>query len=250
MRVDLNADMGESFGMYKLGHDEEFMQYITSANIACGFHAGDYSVMKRTVQLAKQAGVQVGAHPGLPDLQGFGRREMKLSPEEVYDIIIYQTGALKAFVEASGMRLHHIKPHGSLYGMAHRMEDIAKAICQAAKDIDPDIYVYIMKKGIIAQIAGEMGVKTVYELYSDLNYDAEGNLVITRAHDTHAPDAVASRVRRMIVDQKVVALDGSDLDIEGESVCVHCDTPGAFDIVKAVRDVLVTAGCELASPAI
>jgi 5-oxoprolinase (ATP-hydrolysing) subunit A len=250
MRVDLNADMGESFGMYKLGHDEEFMQYITSANIACGFHAGDYSVMKRTVQLAKQAGVQVGAHPGLPDLQGFGRREMKLSPEEVYDIIIYQTGALKAFVEASGMRLHHIKPHGSLYGMAHRMEDIAKAICQAAKDIDPDIYVYIMKKGIIAQIAGEMGVKTVYELYSDLNYDAEGNLVITRAHDTHAPDAVASRVRRMIVDQKVVALDGSDLDIEGESVCVHCDTPGAFDIVKAVRDVLVTAGCELASPTI
>jgi 5-oxoprolinase (ATP-hydrolysing) subunit A len=250
MRVDLNADMGESFGMYTLGHDEEFMQYITSANIACGFHAGDYSVMKRTVQLAKGAGVQVGAHPGLPDLQGFGRREMKLSPEEVYEIIIYQAGALKAFVEASGMRLHHIKPHGSLYGMAHRLEDVARAICRAAKDIDPDIYVYIMKKGIIAEIAAEMGVKTIYELYSDLNYDAEGNLVITRAHDAHAPDDVASRVRRMIVDRKVVALDGSDLDIEGESVCVHCDTPGAIDIVKAVRDMLVAAGCELASPAI
>jgi UPF0271 protein len=250
MRVDLNADMGESFGIYTLGHDEEFMQYITSANIACGFHAGDYSVMKRTVQLAKGAGVEVGAHPGLPDLQGFGRREMKLSPEEVYDIIIYQVGALKAFVEASGMRLHHLKPHGSLYGMAHHMDAVARAICQAAKDIDPDIYLYIMKKGVIAPIAADMGVKTIYELYSDLNYDAEGNLVITRAHDAHAPGKVASRVRRMIFDKKVVALDGSDLDIEGESVCVHCDTPGAFDIVKAVRDALVAAGCELASPAI
>jgi UPF0271 protein len=250
MRVDLNADMGESFGMYQLGQDEDFMQYITSANIACGFHAGDYSVMKRTVQLAKQAGVQVGAHPGLPDLQGFGRREMKLSPDEVYDIIVYQAGALKAFVEASGLRLHHVKPHGSLYGMAHRMQEIAGAICQAVKDIDPDIYLYIMKKGVIAPIAGEMGVKTVYELYSDLSYDAEGNLVITRAHDAHAPADVASRVQRMVIDRKVIALDGSDLDIEGQSICVHCDTPGAIDIVKAVRDTLVKAGCELASPAI
>jgi UPF0271 protein len=242
--------MGESFGMYTLGDDEAFMQYITSANIACGFHAGDYSVMKRTVQLAKQNGVQVGAHPGLPDLQGFGRREMKLSPEEIYDIIIYQVGALKAFVEASGMRLHHVKPHGSLYGMAHRTEAVARAICQAAKDIDSDIYMYIMKKGVIAPIAAELGVKTIYEIYSDLNYDAEGNLVITRAHDAHAPGDVASRVRRMIFDKKVVALDGSDLDIEGESVCVHCDTPGAIDIVKAVRDALVAAGCALASPVI
>lgn len=250
MRVDLNADMGESFGMYKLGQDEEFMPYITSANIACGFHAGDYTVMKQTVQFAKEAGVQVGAHPGLPDLQGFGRREMKLTPEEVYDIVMYQTGALKAFTEAAGLRLHHVKPHGSLYGMAHRMDEVARAICQAVKDIDPEIYLYIMKKGVIASIAGEMGVKTVYELYSDLGYDADGNLVITRAHDAHEPDDVASRVRKMVVDNKVTALDGSKIDIEGESVCVHCDTPGAFDIVKAVRDALVGAGCELASPAL
>jgi UPF0271 protein len=250
MRVDINADMGESFGMYTLGQDEDFMRYITSANVACGFHAGDYSVMKRTVKFAKAAGVQVGAHPGLPDLQGFGRREMKLSPEEVYDIVMYQAGALKTFVEAAGLRLHHIKPHGSLYGMAHRMEAVARAICQAVKDIDPDIHLYIMKRGVIAPMAEEMGVKTVYELYSDLSYDAEGNLVITRAHDVHSPSDVASRVRRMVVDKKVIAQDGSDLDIEGESVCVHCDTPGAFDIVKAVRDALVAAGCELASPAV
>jgi UPF0271 protein len=250
MKVDLNADMGESFGMYKLGHDEEFMEYITSANVACGFHAGDYSVMNNTVKLAKKFNVQVGAHPGLPDLQGFGRREMKLSPEEVYDIVVYQVGALKAFTEAAGLRLHHVKPHGSLYGMAHRMDDVARAICQAVKDIDSNMYLYIMKKGVIAPLAESMGLKSVYELYSDLGYDAEGNLVITRAHDAHEPDPVAERVRRMVIDNKVISLDGTEVTIEGNSVCVHCDTPGAFDIVKAVRAALEKAGCDLTSPEI
>ncbi|CAB1065915.1 Lactam utilization protein LamB [Olavius sp. associated proteobacterium Delta 1] len=247
-KVDLNADMGESFGMYKLGHDEEFMEYITSANVACGFHAGDYSVMNITVKLAKKYNVQVGAHPGLPDLQGFGRREMKLTAEEVYDIVVYQVGALKAFAEAAGVRLHHVKPHGSLYGMAHRMEDVAQAICQAVKDIDSNMYLYIMKKGVIAPMAESMGLKSVYELYSDLGYDAQGNLVITRAHDAHEPDPVAERVRRMVIDNKVKAMDGTEVSIEGNSVCVHCDTPGAFDIVKAVRAALEKAGCDLASP--
>jgi UPF0271 protein len=248
MKVDLNADMGESFGMYKLGNDEEFMQYITSANVACGFHAGDYSTMKHTVQLAKKFDVQVGAHPGLPDLQGFGRREMKLTPEEVYDVIVYQVGALKAFTEASGLRLHHVKPHGSLYGMAHRMEDVAKAICQAVKDIDSDMYVYLMKKGVFAPIAESMGLKTVYELYSDLGYDGEGNLVITRAHDAHEPAQVATRVQQMVINKKVTAMDGTEISIEGNSVCVHCDTPGAIDIVKTVRSTLEDAGCDLESP--
>lgn len=250
MKIDLNADMGESFGMYKLGYDEEFMQYITSANVACGFHAGDYSVMRHTVQLAKKFDVQVGAHPGLPDLQGFGRREMKLTPDEVYDVVVYQVGALKAFTEAAGLRMHHVKPHGSLYGMAHRMEEVAKAICQAVKDIDPEMYLYIMKRGVIAPIAESMGLRAVYELYSDLGYDAQGNLVITRAHDAHEPDHVAARVKRMVIDNKVAALDGTQVTIEGDSVCVHCDTPGAFDIVKAVRTALEDAGCDLAPPAL
>jgi 5-oxoprolinase (ATP-hydrolysing) subunit A len=248
MKVDLNADMGESFGMYKLGNDEAFMKYITSANVACGFHAGDYSVMKHTVQLAKSFKVQVGAHPGLPDLQGFGRREMKLTPEEVYDIVVYQVGALKAFTEAAGLRLHHVKPHGSLYGMAHRMEEVARAICQAVKDIDTNMYLYVMKKGVIAPLAQSMGLKTVYEIYSDLGYDSEGNLIITRAHDAHEPDHVAARVKRMVVENKVTAMDGTEIDIEGNSVCVHCDTPGAFDIVKAVRAGLEAASCDLAAP--
>jgi len=248
LKVDLNADMGESFGMYKLGHDEEFMKYITSANIACGFHAGDYSTMKHTVQLAKKFGVQVGAHPGLPDLQGFGRREMKLTPEEVYDIVVYQVGALKAFTEASGLKLHHVKPHGSLYGMAHRLEDVAKAICQAVKDIDLNMYLYIMKHGVIASIAEKMGLKTIYELYSDLGYDGAGNLVITRAHDAHEADQVATRVKEMVINKKVTAMDGTEISIEGSSVCVHCDTPGAIDIVKSVRTALEEAGCDLVSP--
>ncbi|MDA3915787.1 MAG: LamB/YcsF family protein [Deltaproteobacteria bacterium] len=248
MKVDLNADMGESFGMYKLGHDEEFMKYITSANVACGFHAGDSSVMKKTVELAKKFNVQVGAHPGLPDLQGFGRREMKLTVEEIYDIVVYQVGALKGFTDAAGLQLHHVKPHGSLYGMAHRMEDVAQAICQAIKDIDMNMYIYIMKKGVISSIAESMGIKTVYELYSDLGYDAEGNLVITRAHDTHDSRSVTDRVKKMVIDHKVTALDGTEITIEGDSVCVHCDTPGAIDIVKAVRSVLEDADCEVTSP--
>ena len=248
MQVDLNADMGESFGMYKLGHDEEFMKYITSANVACGFHAGDYSVMRHTVQIAKKFGVQVGAHPGLPDLQGFGRREMKLTCEEIYDIVVYQVGALKAFTEAAGLRLHHVKPHGSLYGMAHQMEEIARMTCQAVKDIDADMYLYVMKKGLIGPIAESMGLRTTYELYSDLEYDSEGNLVITRAHDAYEPDQVAARVKRMVIDKKVTAMDGTEIDIEGNSVCVHCDTPGAFEIVRAVRATIKDAGYDLASP--
>ena len=249
MKVDLNADMGESFGMYKLGYDEAFMEYITSANVACGFHAGDYSVMKHTVQLAKKFNVRIGAHPGLPDLQGFGRREMKLTPEEVYDIVVYQIGALKGFTEAAGVRMHHVKPHGSLYGMAHRMEDVARAICQAVKDVDSDMYLYIMEKGVIAPIAESMGLETVYELYSDLGYDADGNLFITRAHDVHKPDQVAARVKRMVIDKIVTAIDGTEIAIEGNSVCVHCDTPGSIDIVKSVRAALEKAGCDLVSPA-
>jgi 5-oxoprolinase (ATP-hydrolysing) subunit A len=248
MRIDLNADMGESFGAYKLGRDDEFMEYITSANVACGFHAGDSTVMHKTVGLAHRFGVAVGAHPGLPDLKGFGRRPMALDPEEVYTDMVYQIGALQAFCQARGVKLHHVKPHGSLYGMAHRTEAVAEAVCRAVKDIDPDCYLYIMKKGVIASIADRMGLKAVYELYSDLSYDPEGNLVITRAHDAHDPLQVAERVKRMVIDGKVKATDGSDIDIEGGSVCVHGDTPGAFEIVQAVRRSLEEAGVELIAP--
>lgn len=250
MQIDLNADMGESFGMYKLGNDEEFMQYITAANVACGFHAGDPTVMKKTVGFARRFGVQVGAHPGLPDLQGFGRREMNVTPDEVYCDVLYQIGALKAFVEASGLRLHHVKPHGSLYGMAHRREEIARAVCQALKDADPTLYLYVMKKGVIADVARAMAIRTVFELYADLGYDSEGNLVITREHGAHDPAQVAQRVLRMVRDRKVVAENGDEISIEGTSVCVHADTPGALAIVSAVRQTLQESGVVVAAPAL
>ena len=164
--------------------------------------------MRQTVGFAKRDGVQVGAHPGLPDLQGFGRREMNLTVDEVYDIVVYQVGALKAFVEAAGLRLHHVKPHGSLYGMAHRREEIAQALCRAVRDIDPRLYLYIMKKGVIGGVAAEMGLRCVYELYADLGYDSQGNLVITRQHEAHTPEDVAARVVRMVREGRVNAVDG------------------------------------------
>lgn len=248
MQIDLNADMGESFGMYKLGSDEEFMQYITAANVACGFHAGDPTVMKKTVGYAARFGVHVGAHPGLPDLQGFGRREMNLSPDEVYCDVLYQIGALKAFVEANGQRLHHVKPHGTLYGMVHRREDVARAVCQALKDVDPKLYLYIMKKGVIAGIAESMGIRPVFELYADLGYDSEGNLVITREHGAHDPAHVAERVLGMVKDGKVKTESGEEIAIEGSSVCVHGDTPGALAIVQAVRQALENNGIVVVAP--
>jgi UPF0271 protein len=248
VKIDLNADMGESFGMYPMGNDDAFMKYISSANVACGFHAGDSSVMRKTVGLARRDGVQVGAHPGLPDLQGFGRREMNLTAEEVYDIVVYQVGALKAFVEAAGMKLHHVKPHGSLYGMAHRREEIAQAFCRAVKDIDPRLYLYIMKKGLIGEVARTMGLRCVFELYADLGYDAQGNLVITRQHEAQTASEVTARVVRMVKEGQVRTIDGGDIAIEGNSVCVHSDTPGSVEIVRAVRQGLEEAGFQVASP--
>lgn len=250
MQIDLNADMGESFGMYQMGNDTEFMKYITSANVACGFHAGDSTVMKNTVALAKDYGVQVGAHPGLPDLQGFGRREMKMTPDEVYCDVMYQVGALKAFVEALGMRLHHVKPHGSLYGMAHRSEEVAQSVCRAIRDIDPSLYFYIMKNGIAGKVAESMGLRAVYELYADLGYDAQGNLVITRVHEAADPQKGAARVVKMVTEGKVQSVEGTEISIQGNSVCCHADTPGAVEMVKAVRKGLEQAGCTLGSPAL
>jgi len=248
MNIDFNADMGESFGMYVMGDDRGFMQYITSANVACAFHAGDPTVMKKTVALAKEFGVQVGAHPGLPDLQGFGRREMNLSMEEIHDDMVYQVGALKAFVEAAGLRLHHVKPHGSLYGMAMRREDVAESICQAVLDVDKDLYLYIMKKGVAGGVAEAMGIRVVYELYADLDYDGEGNLVITRHHDVRDPDEIAAKVVRMVRDGKVFTTEGKEISIEGSSVCLHSDTANASKIVAAVRRELENAGYTVAAP--
>jgi UPF0271 protein len=247
-QIDINSDMGEGFGLYKVGDDAKIMEYITTANVACGFHAGDSSVMRQTVALAKKNGVAVGAHPGFPDLQGFGRREIKMTSQEIKDIMTYQIGALQAFVEASGMKLHHVKPHGVLYGMAVRDENIFRPIGEAILETDPNLYLYIMKHGVVPKMAEQMGVKVVYEFFADLDYDGQGNLVISRTHKEADPKPTVDRCLRMFKDGKVRTLDGTDIDIQGTSICVHSDTPGAPDTLKELRRALSQEGYEIKSP--
>ena len=231
--VMINCDMGESFGLYKMGDDEAIMPLITVANVACGFHASDFNHMHKTVQNAKKCGVKVGAHPSLPDLQGFGRREMKISREELTNCIIYQVGALKGFLEAEGMTLHHLKPHGSLYGMAARMEHIAHAVCDAA-----DVF-KVPLMGMIntlhEKIYTERGHRMIAEFYVDLDYSDEGGLIITREHDAKDPKDAAEKAVRAIKEGKVRSVGGKDIAVRADTICVHSDTPNAVEITQAVR---------------
>jgi len=232
----LNCDMGEGFGLYRLGDDEALMPLISVANVACGFHASDFNHMRRTVQLAKQHGVKVGAHPSLPDLQGFGRREMKIGREELANCLIYQIGALKGFLDAEGMTLHHIKPHGSLYGMAARMEDIAHAICDVA-----DVFrvpLFGMVGTLHESIYPARGHRFVPEYYADLEYTDAGGLIITREHPPVDAARAAARCVRAIQQGLTESVGGKDVKVGSETICVHSDTPNAVDVTRAVRDAV------------
>lgn len=233
MQVSLNCDMGEGFGLYRLGDDEGMMPVIDVANVACGFHGSDPDHMRRTVQLAKRHGVRVGAHPSLPDLQGFGRREMKMGREEMANCILYQVGALMGFLRAEGMELNHIKPHGSLYGMAGRIEDIAHAVCDVA-----DIYrvpLFGMTGTLHERIYAERGHRFVPEYYCDLDYAPGGTLIVTREHDAKDAALMAERCQRAVRDRVGTANDGSSFPTRVETICVHSDTPNAIEIARAVR---------------
>lgn len=236
MTVDINCDMGESFGLYKMGDDEGMMPVISVANVACGFHASDPTVMAKTVSLAKKHGVKVGAHPSLPDLQGFGRREMKMDPAELTNSIIYQVGALKAFLDAKGMPLNHIKPHGSLYGMAARYDDVANAVCDAIELFG--VPLYGMSGTLHEEVSKARGVSFVAEFYADLDYDQNGSLIITREHEAVDPGRAAARVVRALKEGKVKSVQGPDVSLRTDIVCVHSDTPGAVNVAKAVRAAL------------
>jgi 5-oxoprolinase (ATP-hydrolysing) subunit A len=232
----INCDMGEAFGLYKLGDDAGIMPMIDIANIACGFHASDFNHMRATVRLAKKHGVKVGAHPSLPDLQGFGRREMKIGREELANCIIYQVGALKGFLEAEGMTLNHIKPHGSLYGMAARMEEMAHAVCDAT-----DVFKVPLLGTINTHhetIYPARGHKFIAEFYTDLDYNDDGGLIITRKH--HAVDSklAAERTVRAIKEGKVKTTGNKDVAVRADSICIHSDTPNAVDIARAVREAV------------
>jgi UPF0271 protein len=232
----VNSDMGESFGLHSFGNDEVLMPLIDVANVACGFHSGDPGAMDATVYLAKQHNVLVGAHPGLPDLVGFGRREMKLTPDEVESIIRYQVGALVGFLEKYSLPLNHIKPHGSLYGMLARDEELMLGAVKVAKTYDVPLF------GIAGsahqRVAEREGVRFMGELYVDLNYNADGGLIILRRPEHTDPEKAAERVRRVLKDGIVLADDGTELSIPFESVCVHSDTPNAPEVARAVRQAL------------
>jgi UPF0271 protein len=232
----INCDMGEAFGLYRMGDDEAIMPLITAANVACGFHASDFNHMRKTVRLAKRHSVKVGAHPSLPDLQGFGRREMKMSRDELANCIIYQVGALQGFLEAEGMPLSHIKPHGALYGMAARSEEVAHAVADAA-----DVF-KVPLMGMIntnhERVYMARGHTLIAEFYTDLDYADDGSLMITREHEAKDPQDAADRSVRAIREGKVKSVGGKDVAVRADAICVHSDTPNAVSIAKAVRDAV------------
>ena len=232
----INCDMGEAFGIWRLGDDAGLMPLIDLANVACGFHASDFNHMRATVRLARAHGVKVGAHPSLPDLQGFGRREMKIGREEMANCIIYQVGALAGFLQAEGMVLNHIKPHGSLYGMAARFDDIAQAVADAADVFGVPLFGMI--NTLPEQVYPARGHRFISEFYADLDYTDEGGLIITREHGPKDPDTAAERCLRALASGKVASVNGRDVAVRADTICVHSDTPNAVAIAAAVRRAL------------
>lgn len=232
--IDLNCDMGESFGMYKIGNDSEVIKNITSANIACGFHASDPSVMNRTVKLAEAAGVHIGAHPGFPDLQGFGRRSLNVSPSEIKDMIIYQLGALDGFCRTHNTKLCHIKPHGALYNMAVKDKDIAEAIVQAIAEFNPELKMLAPYGSHMTDAAEKMGISYACEVFADRAYEDDGSLVSRNRPDSMITDSdeAVNRVMRMITENKVTSVTGKDIFIKADSVCVHGDGEKALLFIQ------------------
>ena len=250
--IDLNCDMGESFGAYTLGLDEEVIKYITSANIACGYHAGDPLVMEHTVSLAKNLGVSVGAHPGFPDLMGFGRRNIDATLPEIKGYVTYQIGALQAFAKTQGARVEHVKPHGALYLMAVEDERISEAIVEAIKGVDKDL-IFVALAGAkgekMTKIGERIGLRVAYEAFPDRAYTPEGTLVSRRQPGAviKDPDIVAQRALMMAKEGKVVAIDGKEITLQPQTLCVHGDTPGAVNLVKKIRQTLTEEGVEVVS---
>ncbi len=249
--MDLNCDMGESYGRYKLGLDEDVIKYVTSANVACGWHAGDPMVMNRTVKMAAEHGVGVGAHPGYPDRLGFGRRDMNCTLEEIRNYVVYQVGALQAFCRVYQTRLRHVKPHGSLYLTAVRDAEVARAIAEAVASIDPDLVLVTLagKRGeeVMAQIGKEVGIRVVFEAFPDRAYGSDGTLVSRREPGAviRDPEVVSDRALKMAREGKVVTIDGAEISLRAETLCVHGDTPGAINLVKAIREKLTVNGIEV-----
>ena len=242
--LDLNCDMGEGFGAWKMGDDDALLDYVSSANIACGYHAGDPATMHRTVERALQKGVAVGAHPSFPDLQGFGRRPMRVSAEEAYDLVLYQVGALAAFVVACGGRLAHVKPHGALYNIAAKEAALAQAIAHAVKDFDPRLVLFGLAGSELIRAGEKVGLTTASEVFADRTYQADGSLTSRAQPDAmvHDPDDALAQVRRMLSEGRVRSQQGSDVMVRADTLCIHGDEPGAVIFAKCIRQALEADG--------
>ena len=244
-KIDINCDMGESFGMYKMGLDEEVIKHVSSASIACGFHAGDPMWMRHTVKLAEDNGVAVGAHPSFPDLVGFGRRNMSVEPEEAKADLVYQIGALQAFT--SDKRLQHVKPHGAMYNQAVNDEALARAICGALLETDRELALLALSGSQWVAIAQDMGLRVAREVFADRALNADGTLVPRSAPGSvlHDVGEVADRSVQMVVKGVSTAITGEEIKVEADSICIHGDTPGAVEMVMAVRQRLENGGVEI-----
>jgi UPF0271 protein len=245
LSVDLNADLGEG-----AGHDEDILEFVSSANIACGFHAGDPTSIFTSIRLAHELDVAVGAHPSFPDRANFGRSEMTLPPEEIFSILSYQLGAFQALAHAAGAEVQHVKAHGALYNMAARDRSLAEVIVNAVFAFDPKLILFVPSGGVFERAAKERGLQTAREVFADRNYMADGSLVSRSSPDAFVRDPVeaAERVIRMLREQKVRAIDGSDVPVAAETICVHGDNPEAVEFVQKLRDRLTAEEVMIAAP--
>jgi 5-oxoprolinase (ATP-hydrolysing) subunit A len=247
--IDLNCDMGESYGAWKMGADAQVMPYITSANIACGFHGGDPATIRQTVRLAVDHGVAIGAHPSLPDLQGFGRRVMKISPQDMYDLVVYQAGAVEAFARAAGAKLHHVKCHGALYNMAANDAALSDAMARAAKDLG-GVMLYALSNSKMMETAKSRGIPVAGEVFADRGYSDDGTLAPRDRPGGMVEDAgeAVARALAMIEQGYVTALSGKRVPVSADTLCLHGDQPGAVAFAKAIRKAFIDKGIGVAAP--
>ncbi|OFW76921.1 MAG: lactam utilization protein LamB [Alicyclobacillus sp. RIFOXYA1_FULL_53_8] len=243
-RVDVNADLGESYGVYRIGNDDEMLNYVSSVNIACGFHAGDAGVMNRTVRAAVDRNVAIGAHPGFPDLIGFGRRDIHASPSEVYDMVVYQIGALQAFVSARGTEMQHVKPHGALYNQASRDPDIAQAIAAAVYDVNPNLVLFGLSGSELVSAGDKQGLRTASEVLADRTYQADGSLTPRSQANALLRDAdvVVQQALRMVREHKVRTPGGIDLSLKVDTICLHGDGDSALDLARGLHTAFQQEG--------
>jgi 5-oxoprolinase (ATP-hydrolysing) subunit A len=249
-RVDLNCDMGESFGAYQLGTDEEILEFVTSANIACGFHAGDPCTMRKTVKLALEKGVEIGAHPGLPDLAGFGRRYMEISPQEAYDIVLYQIGALDGFVKAEGGKMQHVKPHGALYNMAAKNKELSDKLAEAVYKVNPELVLFGLSGSELVASGKRIGLRTASEVFADRTYQQDGSLTPrgqTNALISNNQQAI-DQVIRMVTEGIVKSQQGLDIPIQADTICIHGDGPHALSFAQKIQKQLMNSNIVILAP--